>query len=53
MNWSDGGGDTTCQVEISRELTMQGIVGRNEYMRRSEKHDYDDDAFRCVFFFII
>jgi hypothetical protein len=49
MNWSDGcGGDTICQVEISRELTLQGIVGRNESMR-TEKHDYDDDAFRCVF----
>jgi len=52
MNWSDGGdgcgGDTICQVEISRELTLQGIVGRNESMR-TEKDDYDDDAFRCVF----
>jgi hypothetical protein len=55
MNWSDGGdcgdgcgGDTICQVEISRELTLQGIVGRNEYMR-TEKHDADHDAFRCVF----
>jgi hypothetical protein len=37
MNWSDGGdgcgGHTICQVEISMELTLQGIVGRNEYMR--------------------
>jgi hypothetical protein len=53
MNWSDGGdggdgcgGDTICQVEISRELTLQGIVGRN---MRTEKHDADHDAFRCVF----
>jgi hypothetical protein len=61
MSWSDGGdgcgGDTICQVEISRELTLQGIVvGRNEYMR-TEKHDYDDDAdddaLRCVFYYII